>query len=120
MHLSPVLYRTEQSALSSCIFIDSVLSGSNFIIDIVLLMLTHHTPNITPHHTTPHPRFIKINIQHTGEVKSYPEIAAFILGPSFSALVHTATAVSCLGGCVGSLIFLGSYVYMYLSLFCSE
>ena len=46
---------------------------------------------------------------HTGEVKSYPEIAAFTLGPSFSTLVHTATAVSCLGGCVGTLIFLGTH-----------
>ena len=49
-----------------------------------------------------------MHITIAGEVKSYPEIAAFTLGPSFSSLVHTATAVSCLGGCVGSLIFLGN------------
>jgi len=43
----------------------------------------------------------------TGEVKSYPEIAASILGTEFGALVKGATATSCLGGCVGYLIFLG-------------
>lgn len=43
----------------------------------------------------------------TFEVKSYPEIAAATLGPIYSSIVHLATAISCLGGCVGFLIFLG-------------
>jgi amino acid permease len=42
----------------------------------------------------------------TGEVKSYPEIATATLGPVYSHVVHIATAISCLGGCVGFLIFL--------------
>jgi len=45
--------------------------------------------------------------QRTGEVKSYPEIATSALGPSWSSVVQMATVVSCLGGCVGYLIFLG-------------
>lgn len=61
-------------------------------------------------------KFLFFSLQtHTGEVKSYPEIAAFTLGPSFSTLVHTATAVSCLGGCVGTLIFLGTHACMHYS-----
>ena len=56
-----------------------------------------------------------MHITTAGEVKSYPEIAAFTLGPSFSTLVHTATAVSCLGGCVGSLIFLGNSLFYFKS-----
>jgi hypothetical protein len=43
----------------------------------------------------------------TFEVKSYPDIAAATLGPTYSTVVHIATAISCLGGCVGFLIFLG-------------
>ena len=43
----------------------------------------------------------------TGEVKGYPEIAAATLGSAFSTVVQVATAVSCLGGCVSFLIFLG-------------
>ena len=58
-----------------------------------------------------------INI--AGEVKSYPDIAAATLGPVWSNVVHTATAISCLGGCVGFLIFLGMlflYRVRFLSL----
>ena len=43
----------------------------------------------------------------TGEVKGYPEIAAATLGSVFSTVVQVATAISCLGGCVSFLIFLG-------------
>ena len=43
----------------------------------------------------------------TGEVKGYPEIAAATLGPAWSTVVQAATAVSCLGGCVSFLIFIG-------------
>jgi len=43
----------------------------------------------------------------TGVVKNYPEIASDILGKNWSMVVKTATVISCLGGCVGYLIFLG-------------
>ena len=38
---------------------------------------------------------------------TYPEMAAITLGPRWANVVHSATAISCLGGCVGFLIFLG-------------
>ena len=43
----------------------------------------------------------------TGVVKNYPEIASDILGKKWAIVVKVATVVSCLGGCVGYLIFLG-------------
>lgn len=43
-----------------------------------------------------------------GSILSYPEIAAEILDVDiWSSVVSVATVVSCLGGCVGYLIFLG-------------
>ena len=43
----------------------------------------------------------------TGVVKNYPEIASDILGKNWAVVVKSATVISCLGGCVGYLIFLG-------------
>jgi len=40
-------------------------------------------------------------------ISTYPEIASSVLGKSWYYVVQTATAVSCIGGCVGYLIFLG-------------
>jgi hypothetical protein len=76
------------------------------------LLQTSHIcqSHTTPHHTTPHrtaSHHVYLSIPHTGEVKSYPQITAHTLGPGYSSVVHTATAISCLGGCVGFLIFLG-------------
>ena len=45
--------------------------------------------------------------QATGQVKSYPEIAGDVLGKNWAVVVKSATVISCLGGCVGYLIFLG-------------
>jgi hypothetical protein len=50
----------------------------------------------------------KILYQRTGDVLSYPEVAGIVLGASWSSVVQMATAISCLGGCVGFLIFLGA------------
>lgn len=45
--------------------------------------------------------------QKTGEVMSYPEIASETLGgPIWGTIVKIATVISCLGSCVGYLIFL--------------
>jgi amino acid permease len=52
----------------------------------------------------------------TGEVKSYPQIAASVLGPIWSPIVKCATVTSCLGGCTGYLIFFGETVGQALSL----
>jgi hypothetical protein len=47
----------------------------------------------------------------TGEVKSYPEIAEMALESRYySTIVQLATLISCIGGCVGYLIFLGETV----------
>lgn len=45
--------------------------------------------------------------QSTGQVKNYPEIASDVLGKKWALVVKIATVISCLGGCVGYLIFLG-------------
>lgn len=45
--------------------------------------------------------------QATGQVKSYPEICGDVLGKNWALVVKAATVISCLGGCVGYLIFLG-------------
>ncbi len=42
-----------------------------------------------------------------GIIKSYPEIAAEILGEKWSIIVKLATIISCIGGNVGYMIFLG-------------
>lgn len=52
----------------------------------------------------------------TGEVRNYPEIATYVIGPSMSALVRIATIISCLGGCTGYLIFLGETVGQVFSI----
>jgi hypothetical protein len=50
----------------------------------------------------------KTIFDRTGEIKSFPEIASIYLGGiSWYYMVKVATVISCLGGCVGSLIFLG-------------
>lgn len=50
----------------------------------------------------------KVLFQRTGEVRSYAEIASETLGsPSWGGVVKIATVISCLGSCVGYLIFLG-------------
>lgn len=50
----------------------------------------------------------KVLFQRSGEVKSYAEIASETLGShSWGGLVKIATVISCLGSCVGYLIFLG-------------
>ena len=43
----------------------------------------------------------------SGIVNTYPEIASTVLGKPLYYVVNIATAISCLGGCVGYLIFLG-------------
>lgn len=43
----------------------------------------------------------------TAIVSTYPEIASSVLGKSWYYVVSGGTAISCLGGCVGYLIFLG-------------
>jgi amino acid permease len=43
----------------------------------------------------------------SGAIKSYPEIAAEILGEKWSIIVKFATIISCIGGNVGYIIFLG-------------
>lgn len=57
------------------------------------------------------------------EVKSYPEIARLSLGNGYiesgwywGSLVQTATVISCLGGCVGYLIFLGEITSQLFSI----
>ena len=45
--------------------------------------------------------------QSSGVVKNYPEIASDVLGKGWALVVKSATVISCLGGCVGYLIFLG-------------
>lgn len=54
----------------------------------------------------------------TGEIKGFSDIASDVLGHStWGTTVKVATAVSCLGGCVGYLIFLGQlYVYPCMSM----
>lgn len=54
--------------------------------------------------------------QRTGDVKSYPDIAMSALGPLWSSIVQLATVVSCLGGCVGYLIFLGEITSQLFSI----
>jgi amino acid permease len=43
----------------------------------------------------------------TGEAKSYPQIASKALGEVWGIAVQGATIVSCIGGCIGYLIFFG-------------
>ena len=51
------------------------------------------------------------------EVKSYPEITTLSLGGGYwGTLVQAATVISCLGGCVGYLIFLGEITSQLFSL----
>ena len=57
------------------------------------------------------------------EVKSYPEIASLSLSGGYitsgwywESLVRAATVISCLGGCVGYLIFLGEITSQLFSL----
>jgi len=52
----------------------------------------------------------------SGIINTYPEIAANVLGKSWYYVVQTATAISCLGGCVGYLIFLGEISAQLLQL----
>lgn len=55
--------------------------------------------------------------QNTGEVFGFPDIAAHILGSDFySVLIQWSTAVSCIGGCTGYLIFLGEVVEQLLGI----
>ena len=54
----------------------------------------------------------------TGEIKDFSDIASDVFGHSiWGTTVKVATAVSCLGGCVGYLIFLGrlcmSSIFVY-------
>ena len=50
----------------------------------------------------------RIYFHTTGHIKSYAEIAKEVLGGSqWGEMVKIATAISCLGGCVSYLIFLG-------------
>ena len=49
----------------------------------------------------------RILYQRTGEIKSYPEISLVALGPFWASATTAATIISCLGGCVGYLIFFG-------------
>eukprot|EP01041_Mallomonas_annulata_P008467 gene8467-17451_t len=53
------------------------------------------------------------------QVYGYPEVAAISLGhPIFYAIVQISTAISCLGGCIGSMIFLAiGVIAFYLSVF---
>ena len=51
---------------------------------------------------------------HTGDIPSYADIAAEYLGPPFGVLVKLATVISCLGGCIGSLIFIASLLSQLL------
>jgi len=57
------------------------------------------------------------------DVKSYPEITASTLGGGYitgswywATLVQSATVISCLGGCVGYLIFLGEITSQLFSI----
>ena len=43
--------------------------------------------------------------QRTGDVKTYPEIASYLLGDIWSPIVKLATVVSCLGSCTSYIIF---------------
>lgn len=53
----------------------------------------------------------------TGVIKSYPEIAGLTLGePLWSSVVTIATIISCIGGCIGYLIFLGETVGQLFSI----
>lgn len=49
----------------------------------------------------------KILYDRTGEIKSYPEISLVALGPFWANATTAATIISCLGGCVGYMIFFG-------------
>ena len=50
----------------------------------------------------------KMLYSRSGEVKSYPEMAVATLGgETWGTVVKCATVISCLGGCIGYLIFLG-------------
>ena len=51
---------------------------------------------------------------HTGEIPSYADIAAEYLGPPFGLIVKLSTVISCLGGCIGSLIFIASLLSQLL------
>lgn len=50
----------------------------------------------------------------TGNIPSYAEVASEYLGPPFGSIVKIATVISCLGGCIGSLIFIGSLLSQLL------
>lgn len=49
----------------------------------------------------------KVYFQQTGEIKGYPEIASAALGPLWFYVVQITTVISCLGGCIGYIIFFG-------------
>lgn len=64
---------------------------------------------------------LQIICYDVGDIKSYPEIAQLVMGSSYySSLVQIATLVSCIGGCVGYLIFLGETVGQLFSITLSE
>lgn len=59
----------------------------------------------------------RILYYRTGEIKSYPEIAAITMGNTiWSTVVQTATIISCIGGCIGYLIFLGETIGQMFSI----
>lgn len=52
-----------------------------------------------------------------GDIKSYPEIAAIMMDNEiWSTLVQLATVISCIGGCIGYLIFLAETVGQLFSI----
>lgn len=50
----------------------------------------------------------------SGRIQSYPELAQTHLGAPLGALVKGATVLSCLGGCIACLIFMGSLLSQLL------
>lgn len=58
----------------------------------------------------------KVHYSQTGSILSFPEMAGLTLGEKWSTLVTIATIISCLGACVGYLIFLGQTVGQMFSL----
>mmetsp|Transcript_4289 Transcript_4289/g.5903 ORF Transcript_4289/g.5903 Transcript_4289/m.5903 type:complete len:618 (-) Transcript_4289:136-1989(-) len=52
----------------------------------------------------------------TGEAKGYAAIAEMTLGSGWSVSVEAATIISCLGGCIGNLIFFGETLGQVFSL----
>lgn len=58
----------------------------------------------------------KVHYSQTGIILSFPEMAGLTLGQKWNTVVTIATIVSCLGACVGYLIFLGQTVGQMFSL----